>query len=174
MSEIINNNKLFADLVEIIESGKKQLAQKVNSILTLTYWHVGKRINKDVLQNQRAEYGKQIVATLSTQLSERFGKSFEARNLRRMMQFAELFPDIQIVSPLATQLSWSHFMEILPIQKEEARIFYAEQVRLLNMQKDGIMVAGYWTELPPKKLLEQKLHDALIEAKERLERKKLM
>ncbi len=49
----------------------------------------------------------------------------------------------------------------------------AEQVQLLNMKKDGIMVAEYWTELPPKKLLEQKLHDTLIEARERLERRKI-
>lgn len=49
-----------------------------------------------------------------------------------------------------------------------------EQIELLEMHKDGIMVAEYWTELPPKKELERKLHLALIEAKERFERKKLM
>jgi predicted nuclease of restriction endonuclease-like (RecB) superfamily len=48
-----------------------------------------------------------------------------------------------------------------------------EQIELLEMHKDGIMVAEYWTELPPKEILEAKLHEALIEARERLERKKL-
>ena len=43
-----------------------------------------------------------------------------------------------------------------------------EQVELMNLQKDNIMVAEYWTELPPKELLENKLHTALIEIKERL------
>ncbi len=106
---ILSEKQLFADLVRLIESGKTEAARQVNSALTLTYWHIGKRINDDVLQNQRAEYGKQIVLLLATQLVERFGKSFEARNLRRMMQFAELFPNIEIVSPLVTQLSWTHF-----------------------------------------------------------------
>ena len=49
-----------------------------------------------------------------------------------------------------------------------------EQIELLEMQKDGIMVAEYWTELPPKEVLEAKLHQVLVEARERLERKKLM
>ncbi|MEO8711181.1 MAG: PDDEXK nuclease domain-containing protein [Parafilimonas sp.] len=49
-----------------------------------------------------------------------------------------------------------------------------EQIELLEMHKDGIMMAEYWTELPPKKELEKKLHQALIEAREMLERKRLM
>jgi hypothetical protein len=48
-----------------------------------------------------------------------------------------------------------------------------EQVELLEMHKDGIMVAEYWTELPPKKELEQKIHDLLLEARERLARRQL-
>jgi len=329
----VKEQALFSDLVTLIESGKAEAARQVNSALTLTYWHIGKRINDDVLQNQRAEYGKQIVGTLARQLSEKYGKSFEARNLRRMMQFAELFPDIEIVSPLATQLSWTHFITLISVQKENARLFYAqksaeglwskrelqnqierkaferseianikhsfvdthlqhtfkdpyfldflglkdgylendlenailkelelfilemgkgfafidrqkrmiidgedfyldllfyhrklkrlvaielkigkfkaaykgqmelylnwlnkyeredgeeapiglilcaeagaEQVQLLNLQKDGIMVAEYWTELPTKNVLEQKLHSIYMEVKERMERRKL-
>jgi hypothetical protein len=49
-----------------------------------------------------------------------------------------------------------------------------EQVELLEMNKDGIMVAEYWTELPPKDVLEQKLHQSIIEAREIIERRKLM
>ena len=49
-----------------------------------------------------------------------------------------------------------------------------EQIELLEMHKDGIAVAEYWTELPPKKELEKKLHTALKEAREMIERKKLM
>jgi hypothetical protein len=125
MAEIQKHKSLFDEICTIIEQGKQKVTAQVNSILTLTYWHIGKRINEDVLQNQRAEYGKQIVATLSTQLAQEYGRSFEARNLRRMMQFAELFPDYQIVSPLATQLSWTHFIILLSIKKEDARLFYA-------------------------------------------------
>lgn len=77
------------------------------------------------MNNRRAEYAKEIVSTLSTQLKTSYGKSFELRNLRRMVQFAQDFPDVEKVSPLATQLSWSHFIELLPLQKSEAKYFYA-------------------------------------------------
>jgi len=333
MSKLIKNKNLLDELRQIIDEGKQRAAVQVNSALTLTYWHIGKRINEDILQNQRAEYGKQIVSSLSTQLVQLYGKSFESRNLRRMMQFAEEFPEIEIVTSLMTQLSWTHFLQLFGLKLKESKLFYAkkiaeqnwsvrqtqkqiqrkayersevanvkneltekelkhsfkdpyfldflglkegylendlenailkelehfilelgkgfafierqkrmiidgedfyldllfyhrklkclvaielkigkfkaaykgqmdlylnwlnknerqeneetpiglilcaeagsEQVQLLNMQKDGIMVAEYWTELPSKELLEQKLHNALIEARERLERRKI-
>jgi len=58
---------------------------------------------------------------------KQYGSGFELRSLRRMIQFAELFPDLKIVSPLATHLSWSHFIEILPLETEKARLFYANE-----------------------------------------------
>jgi predicted nuclease of restriction endonuclease-like (RecB) superfamily len=328
------DQSLYEELALIIDQGKKQVTVEVNSTLTLVYWRVGFTINKHILKDQRGEYAKEIVSTLSTQLANRYGKSFELRNLRRMMQFSEAFPDILKVYPVAAQLSWSHFVELLPLKTEEAREYYAlqsvqevwsirdlrrqierksferrkiaqvqlsktpndmsasfkdpyfldflglkegylendlegailkelelfilelgkgfafverqkrmildgddfyldllffnrklrrlvavelklgkfkpahkgqmelylkwlnryekqdgenspiglilcaeksnEQVELLEMGKDGIMVAEYWTELPPKVELEAKLHSAMIEARERLERKKLL
>ena len=119
---------LFTDLAEIIEQGKSQLTKQVNSVLTLTYWHIGKKINEHILNYKRAEYAKEIVSTLSTQLKTHYGKSFELRNLRRIMQFSEQFPDFEIVVPLARQLSWSHFVELLPLKTKEQRYFYAEKI----------------------------------------------
>lgn len=326
---------LLNDLHALIERGRSQAVAVVNSAITITYWQVGKRINEEVLKGERAEYGKQIVASLAKQLTGQYGRSFEARNLRRMMQFAEQFPDFEIVVPLARQLSWSHFLAIIPLKTEAARMFYAqaacdsswskrelrnqierkaferseiadtklslsetqnlsgnfkdpyfldflglkdgylenelesalikelelfilelgngfafverqkrmiidgddfyldllffhrklkrlvavelkidrfkagfkgqmelylnwlnkyerqpgeespiglilcaeagsEQIELLNLQNDNIMVAEYWTELPPKELLEKKLHNALIEVRERLAARKLL
>ena len=79
--------------------------------LTAMYWHIGDRINRDVLNNERAEYGQQIVSQVATQLQEEYEtKSFELRNIQRMMQFARLLPDFQIVSTLLSKLSWSHFV----------------------------------------------------------------
>jgi len=99
-------NNLLHDIKQIIEQARTRVAVTVNSETTLLYWHIGERINREVLNNQRANYGKQIVSTLSTQLQTEFGeKGFDERNLRRMMQFAQLFPDLQIVSSLMTQLS---------------------------------------------------------------------
>lgn len=328
-----NEQQLFTELAVLIEKSKKQAVAQVNSVITLTYWNVGKKINEHVLKNKRAEYGKQIVARLSPQLVDKFGSSFAEKNLRRMMQFADVFHDFEIVVTLSRQLSWSHFVELIPIKNNNKRIFYAnkiadenwsirqtrnqierkaferkeiaslqlsnqdievqntfkdpyfldflglkdtylekdlemailrelesfilelgvgfsfverqkrmiidgedfyldllfyhrklkrlvaielkigkfkakdkgqmelylkwlnkyekqngeetpiglilcteaskEQIELLEMHKDGIMVAEYWTELPPKHLLEEKLHKAVIEVKERLARKEL-
>jgi predicted nuclease of restriction endonuclease-like (RecB) superfamily len=117
---------LFTDLAQIIEHGKSQLTKHVNSVLTLTYWHVGKKINEHILKNERAEYGKQIVPTVSLQLEKLYGRSFNEKNLRRMMRFAEVFEDFTIVAPLVRQLSWSHFLMLLPLKSKESRGYYAQ------------------------------------------------
>ena len=116
---------LFVDLAQIIEHGKKQLTAQVNSTLAMVYWQVGYRINKDILDNERAAYGKEIVVTVAEQLEKKYGRQFNVKNVRRMMRFANTFTDFKIVPPLAAQLSWSHFIELLPLKKEEARIYYA-------------------------------------------------
>jgi predicted nuclease of restriction endonuclease-like (RecB) superfamily len=326
--------QLFEELSQLIEHSRQQVVSQANSALTIVFWQVGRRINEEVLENQRAEYGKQIVPTVSAQLEEKYGRNFTEKNVRRMMQFAQEFPDASIVVTLSRQLTWSHFLVIIPLKSDEAKLFYAEQVKeqtlsvrdlrkqievktferasianiqsgsinsipantfrdpylldflglrndylekdletailkdletfilelgkgfafverqkriiidgedfyldllfyhrglkrlvaielklgkfqakhkgqmelylkwldryeraegeqtpiglilcaensreqveLLEMHKDGIMVAEYWTELPPKKELEQKLHNALLEAKERFEKNKLL
>lgn len=118
---------LLAELSQLIEQSQQQVVAQANSTLTLLFWQVGKRINQDILQNKRADYGKQIVPTLSAQLMEKYGKNFELGNLRRMMQFAEQFPNSEIVVPLARQLSWSHFLILIPIKNQEAKMFYAQK-----------------------------------------------
>jgi predicted nuclease of restriction endonuclease-like (RecB) superfamily len=118
---------LLADLSQLIEQSKKFVIVQANSVMTMLYWHVGKRINEDILQNKRADYGKQIVATVAQQLTEKYGNSYEKTNLTRMMKFAQNFPTFEFVAPLAQQLSWSHFRELIPLKTEEARMFYAHE-----------------------------------------------
>jgi len=124
----ISENKLLYELSQLIEQSKHQVSIQANSAITILFWQVGNHINQDILENKRAEYAKKIVSTLSTQLKEQYGSNFELRNLRRMMQFAEQFTDSQIVVKLSRQLSWSHFIELLPIKNPEAQLFYANQV----------------------------------------------
>ena len=331
--EKMKYQEILTDLVALIEKTKIQVISYANSSLTVLFWHIGKKIITHDLHNQRAEYGKQIVVALSRELMAKFGKNYEEKNLRRMIQFVEKFPDIENVVTLSRHLSWSHFLTLIPIKEQHVRDFYCklafestfsvrdlrkqiekkvyertenvdiqlyesksiekgifkdpylldfldlkdgylendleaailkelelfilelgngftfverqkrmiidgddynldllfyhrklkrlvaielkidkfkakhkgqmelylkwldkyekhegekppiglilcavaskEQVELLEMHKDGIMVAEYWTELPPKEILEAKLHEALIEARERMERKKL-
>jgi predicted nuclease of restriction endonuclease-like (RecB) superfamily len=327
------NKNLLNELFSLIEKTKTQIISSVNSSLTLLFWHVGNRILTHNLQNKRAEYGKQNVVTVSRELVEKFGKNYEEKNLWRMVQFAEKYPDIEKVVTLSRHLSWSHFLALIPLKDQSSRDFYGnfayknligvrelrkqiglkifertenadiqiydskiiekgifkdpyfldflelkegylendlesailkelelfilelgngftfverqkrmiidgddfnldllfyhrklkrlvaielkidkfkakykgqmelylkwldkyekqegeeppiglilcavaskEQIELLEIHKDGIMVAEYWTELPPKKILEAKLHQTLIEARERIARKQL-
>lgn len=325
---------LLNELSQLIEQSQRQVVAQANNTLTMLFWHIGKRINENILQNKRADYGKQIVVTLARQLTEKYGRNFEEKNLRRMLQFSEQFIDKEIVVTLSRHLSWSHFLVLITLKSLEAKFFYAqlaaeqalgvrdlrkqvahktferttianlqtttphpaiqntfkdpyfldflglqntylekdledailleleafilelgkgfafverqkrmiidgedfyldllfyhrtlkrlvaielklgkfeakhkgqmelylkwlnkyekqkgelppvglilcaessrEQIELLEMHKDGIMVAEYWTELPPKKQLEQKIHSILIEARERIARKKML
>jgi len=331
--EKIEYQGILKDLILIVDKTKKQIISKANSSLVVMFWHIGKRIQTEILQNKRAKYGKQIVVTLSRELVKRFGNNFEEKNLRRMIQFAEKFQDVENVITLSRHLSWSHFLVLIPLKSENEQKFYSklaydnlegvrelrkqiatkvyertqnadiqiykskaiekgifkdpylldflelkggylendleaailkelelfilelgngftfverqkrmiidgddyyldllfyhrklkrlvaielkidkfkakykgqmelylkwlnkyekqegeqtpiglilcavaskEQIELLEMHKDGIMVAEYWTELPPKEILEKKLHNTLIEAREQLERRKL-
>lgn len=128
MKTITNlDNQLFSELSQIIEQGKNEVARQVNSTLTLVYWQVGKKINGHILDNQRGAYGKQIVVTVARQLENQYGRSFNEKNVRRMMQFADVFPDVEIVVPLARQLTWSHFLILLPLKNSEIRLFYAKR-----------------------------------------------
>lgn len=120
------------DLVErvssLVRDARESIASYANATLTLTYWQVGALIDSEVLGGERADYGSQIVASMARELTERFGRGFEEKNLRRMIKFAQLYPDAQIVASLARQLSWTHFVILMPLKSQEARAFYADQV----------------------------------------------
>ncbi len=167
---IIRSSKfkfLLADVCSIIESSRECVATAFNFGMTMMYWSIGARINKDVLNFQRAAYGERIVSQLATQLQERFGsRGFEHRNLRRMMQFSQLFPDEQIVSQLATQLSWSHFIELLPLKDDLAREFYltlsAKEKwgrNRLRKEIDGMLYERTAISKKPRKVVEDALRN---------------
>jgi len=124
------SNALLSELRGLIEAARQQVAQTANATLTMLYWHLGQRIHKEVLNKGRAEYGEQILPTLSAKLVQDYGQGFSARNLARMIQFVEAFPDEAIVATLSRQLSWSHFIEILPLKQPLEREYYAELCRV--------------------------------------------
>lgn len=94
------------------------------------YWQIGHRINQEVLGGERAKYGKQIVVSLAKQLTQEFGRGFSDKQLRRMMQFAEVFSDREIVVSLMRQLSWTHFIALIPMKDPLQREFYAQMCRI--------------------------------------------
>ena len=118
---------LHAELRTLIASSRQRLAGAVNAELTRLYWAVGQRLATEVLGGERAQYGSQLLEQLGQQLSQEFGRGFEARNLRRMVKFAQAFPSAEIVSTLSTQLSWSHMVAIVALKNPQARQFYAQQ-----------------------------------------------
>ena len=93
---------------------------------------MGRRIRQDVLRERRAEYGEKIVVSLSRQLEREFGRGYAEKNLRRMMQFHETFPDREIVVSLLRQLRWTHFLALIPIKDRLQRDFYTEMCRIEN------------------------------------------
>lgn len=121
---------LLADIRQLIDETRQTIASTVNVKLTMLYWHIGRRIHKEILQKERAEYGQSIVVTLSRQLVMDYGKGFAEKNLRRMIQFAEVFSEEEIVVSLIRQLSWTHFIALIPIKESTKRDFYAEMCRV--------------------------------------------
>ena len=129
-TDLIIAKDLMNDLRHIIDETRSVVASTVNAALTMLYWRVGQRVLKEILVDERAEYGRQIVVTLSRQLVIDYGNGFNDKNLRRMMQFAEVFSDEQIVTTLLRQLSWSHFISLIPLKDSIKRDFYAEMCRI--------------------------------------------
>jgi hypothetical protein len=121
---------LLSDVRRLIESARERVAVAVNSELVLLYWQIGKRVREDVLRERRAEYGKGIVSALSRHLVADYGSGFAEKTIRHMVQFAEAFPDEEIVSALRRQLSWTHFRQIIYLPDPLQREFYAELCRV--------------------------------------------
>lgn len=122
--------QLYTEVTQLIEQSKQNVAVAVNAEITLLYWNVGKRINNEVLNNERAEYGKKIVHSLSAQLTLQYGKGWSEKQLRQCMQFANVFQDEQIVYALRIQLTWTHIRTIIYMEDPLKRDFYIEMCKL--------------------------------------------
>jgi predicted nuclease of restriction endonuclease-like (RecB) superfamily len=158
---------LIEDLRQLIAEARRNVATTVNAGLTLLYWRIGKRIINEVLGKERAAYGRQIVVSLSRQLVREHGPSFGEKNLRRMIQFAEVFPKEEIVVSLIRQLSWTHFIALLPLKNRLQRDFYAELCRVeawsvstLRQRIDSMLFERTAISRKPEKLARKEL-DAL-------------
>jgi hypothetical protein len=133
---------LYAELRTLIASSRQRLAGAVNAELTRLYWTLGQRLCAKVLGGaERATYGDQLINRVGEQLAQEFGRGFEAKNLRRMLQFAQSFPQPEIVATLSRQLSWSHFVKLLPLKTEPVRQYYAQQARE-RLERRGVLLEG--------------------------------
>lgn len=105
---IPTDNRLLVDVRHLIDAARQRVAGAVNAELTQLYWQIGRRMNSELLQGQRAEYGKRVIAELARQLITDFGKGWSERQLRYCLRVAEIFPEVEILHTVCSQLSWSH------------------------------------------------------------------
>ena len=161
----ITNNSLFEQIKNLIEQTKNNVAVAVNSSMTMMYWHIGKLINDEILQNKRAEYGKEIVATVSQQLIKQYGKGYSYSALTRMMKFAKNI-DEKNIATLSQQLSWSHFKELIVLEDTLKIEFYAQMtiaqnwgVRTLRERIDSMLYERTALSKQPDELIKYELNN---------------
>lgn len=131
---------LLGRISDAYTAGQVQAVKAVNSVITETYWQIGRDIVEFEQGGQvRAEYGKGLLDRLSRDLSLRHGKGFSRSNLSRFRQFYLVYP---ICATLSHKLSWSVISELLKIEDPLERGFYEQQclrenwvVRELKRQK---------------------------------------
>jgi len=164
IATVAPDGHLLGDVRSLIEAGREQVAQAVNAGLVLVYWSVGERVHREILGSKRAEYGEEIVSTLSRQLAGEYGSGFSRPNLFRMVQFAGVFPEQTVVSQLARRLGWSHLVEIIRIDDPMKRDFYAEMcrverwsVRTLRAKIGGMLYERTALSRKPKLLAREEL-----------------
>ena len=155
---------LLGDIRVLIETARQRAVSAVNSELSMLYWRIGQRIHTQVLSGQRAGYGEEVLPTLAEQLVRDYGNSFMEKNLRRMVQFAVVFPDESIVVTLSRQLSWSHFVRLLPLKDSLQRDYYAQisslegwSVRTLRERIDSMLYERTALSQQPDVLISQEL-----------------
>jgi predicted nuclease of restriction endonuclease-like (RecB) superfamily len=118
------DERLFGDVAGLIEGARSRAAAAVNSELVMLYWSIGKRVREEVLGGERAAYGQDTVKRLAARLTERYGRGYSWQNIFRMTRAAELYPDVEIFSPVARILTWTNLCELLTIPDQRKRDFY--------------------------------------------------
>lgn len=137
--EKINEEKLFEDITNIIDTTQQRVIREVSRAGVILYWHIGRRINHEILSFSRAEYGTQIIKNLSDRLQKKHGIGFGHRVIHRCCQFERLFPDEGIILSLSSHLKWTHFVALLNIDNKLKREFYAEMCRIERWSTRGLV-----------------------------------
>ncbi|ADB40841.1 PDDEXK nuclease domain-containing protein [Spirosoma linguale] len=163
-SDISTADPLLNDLRVLIAQSRQQIASVINTEVTRLYWAIGKRINEDILNQARAEYGKQTIRRLSEQLIAEFGRGFSVANLTNSIELARLYPDTEIIQTLSEQFNWSHFVTFVTIKDELKRDFYMQMARLerwsvrtLQKKMDGMLYERTAISKLPEETIRQEL-----------------
>ena len=130
---------VLQDIRSLIEAARQRVALAVNAELSLLYWQVGRRIQTEVLQGERAAYGEQSFQTLSRQLTLSYGRGWSEKQLRHCLRAAETFADEEILSAVRRELSWTHIKTLIYIEDPLKRDFYTELCRLEGWSSRQLM-----------------------------------
>lgn len=147
MDELVKNSgfeKMISNIEVLVNASKSELAISINKVMTVTYWSIGKYIVEfEQDGNAKAKYGKNLLSTISKELTLRLGKGYSRPNLNNMRKFYLKYSDCQTVSD---KLSWSHICELIKIDDELERNFYEKEcvvenwnVRTLRRQMDSAL-----------------------------------
>ena len=136
-------NNTFDNIKELIINSRNKVYQTVNVEMLHLYWNIGKSIMKIQHGDERAIYGDEVLEKLSQKLTNEFGKGFSKRNLERMRKFYICF---SIATTVSSELSWSHYLELIKIDEEQKRNFYLNEcinekwsVRELQRQRSSLL-----------------------------------
>ncbi|HRO76802.1 MAG TPA: PDDEXK nuclease domain-containing protein [Crocinitomicaceae bacterium] len=165
MSTLKNTeNKLLNDIRTLIDESRNFVAITANTTLVLLYWKIGNRLNSEVLNSKRAEYGKQVVATLAQNLTQQYGKGWGENTLRHSLRSAETFTEEQILSAVRRHLGWTHLKTIMYLKDSTQREFYIEMciaerwtTRTLRNKIDGMLYERTAISKKPKKLIQKEI-----------------
>lgn len=160
-NKLINNNEInhiFDNIKELVINSRNKVYQTVNTEMLNLYWNIGKAIMEIQQGDKRASYGDALLEKLSQKLTVEFGKGFSKRNLERMRKFYIYFP---IATTVSSQLSWSHYLEIIKIEENAKRNFYKNEainskwsVRELQRQRDSLLYERLTLSTDKEKILE--------------------
>ena len=127
-NELVKNNKeinnIFDNIKQLVINSRNKVYSTVNTEMLNLYWNIGKIIMEIQQGDERASYGDAVLEKLSKKLTDEFGRGFSKRNLERMRKFYVYFP---IATTVSSQLSWSHYLEIIKIEEELKRNFYIKE-----------------------------------------------
>ena len=151
-------NEVFDNIKELVINSRNKVYTTVNTEMLNLYWNIGRIIMEIQQGDERASYGDAVLEKLSLKLTNEFGKGFSKRNLERMRKFYIIFP---IATTLSSQLSWSHYLELIKIEEEPKRNFYLKEcinsmwsVRELQRQKDSLLYERLILSADKEKVLE--------------------
>ena len=158
---------LYGDVCQIIDGARNRIATYLNTEVCMTNWYVGKRIKEDVLYNQRAQYGKQILMNLSARLTEKYGSGWSLYKLQHCVRAAYTFSEEEIMYATRTQLTWTHLRTLMSVKDPLERQFYAQMcgiehwdTRTLDEKIDQQLYQRTAISRKPEEVVRQELEEA--------------